>query len=78
MDSTYVATSVHLRGEVDHTDGRAVLHHDVPIGSVAIYLPDGNVTVSADRPDVLRSLAKAFERAADEIEFLAEHEAVVA
>lgn len=68
--SHYMNCSIDLKGEVHHTEGLACRHKNGrTTGSVTIYHGEGagSFTVSADDPDTLRSLSRAFAKAADDL-----------
>lgn len=65
---TYQATSLALKGDWVHCSGGATDHGDTVQGAVTVYATDGNVSIRAESPDVLRQVAEAFADAADRAE----------
>lgn len=76
MGKTSHRTTLNIRGDANHTEGLATGHTDHNSGHVTVYTDAGSVTVSADTPQALRSLAKAFLDAADALDDLNNAEAL--
>ena len=69
MRDTYHATTLNIRGDVNHSGGMASRYDDGrTAGHVTIYTNAGSLTIASDSIEGLRSLGEAFHRAANQLD----------